>query len=138
VRIVLDTNIVISGLLWNGPSHELLANLDLNSVALYSSFPMLAELAKVLHRTKLARQIASSQSSPEQLLDRYVHSVTLVVPQETGRLAPDVDDDMVIGTAMAASADFLITGDAPLLSVRRYEGGEISTVREMLQRFAIK
>ena len=48
------------------------------------------------------------------------------------RLAPDPDDDVVIGTALAAKADFVVTGDRALLSVREYEGGRIVSVSEAL------
>ena len=48
------------------------------------------------------------------------------------RLAPDPDDDVVIGTALAAKANFVVTGDRALLSVAQYEGGRIVSVSEAL------
>jgi hypothetical protein len=69
----------------------------------------------------------------DQLVDLYVELVALVRPAPTSRLAPDPDDDVVIGTALAAKADYLVTGDKGLLSVEAYEGGRIVTVSEALQ-----
>jgi predicted nucleic acid-binding protein len=57
----------------------------------------------------------------------------LVRPSPTARLAPDPDDDVVIGTARAARADYVVTGDKGLLSVGTYEGGRIVTVSEALE-----
>jgi predicted nucleic acid-binding protein len=48
------------------------------------------------------------------------------------RTAPDPDDDVVIGTALAAKADFVVTGDKPLLSVGEFRGVRIVSVRQAL------
>ena len=57
----------------------------------------------------------------------------MVQPKSVPRIVPDPDDDVVIGTALAASADLAVTGDGGLLSVGAYEGVRIVTVREALQ-----
>jgi hypothetical protein len=49
------------------------------------------------------------------------------------RLAPDPDDDVVIGTAIAANAELIVTGDRTLLAVGVFHGGRIVTVAEALQ-----
>ena len=49
------------------------------------------------------------------------------------RTAPDPDDDVVIGTATAAKAALMVTGDKPLLSVGVCDGGRIVTVSEALE-----
>ena len=49
------------------------------------------------------------------------------------RIAPDPDDDAVIGTAIAAKADSIITGDRSLLSVVKYQGVRIIGVSEAVQ-----
>ena len=66
-------------------------------------------------------------------MDRYSKLASVVVPAKVPRLAPDPDDDVVIGTAIAAQAALIVTGDKPLLSVGVYEGGRIVTVREALE-----
>jgi len=48
----------------------------------------------------------------------------VVRPTPTPRIVSDPDDDVVIGTALAAKADLLVTGDQPLLSVGKYQGCE--------------
>ena len=54
--------------------------------------------------------------------------VAVVRPISISRLASDPDDDVVIGTAIAAKANFVVTGDRTLLSVMEYKGGRIITV----------
>ena len=54
MRIVADTNTVLSGLLWQGPPHRLLDLARERKVSLYTSVTLLAELAEVIARDKFA------------------------------------------------------------------------------------
>jgi predicted nucleic acid-binding protein len=47
-------------------------------------------------------------------------------------VAPDDEDDLVLGTAVAAEADFLVTGDKGFLAVREFRGVRIVTADEFL------
>lgn len=49
------------------------------------------------------------------------------------RIAPDPDDDAVIGTALAAKADLIVTGDRPLLLVTAYQGVRIISVSDAVR-----
>ncbi len=62
----------------------------------------------------------------------------VVRPTASPRIAPDPDDDVVIGTALAAKADLLVTGDRMLLSVAAHQGTRIVSVAEALQALAAK
>ena len=59
----------------------------------------------------------------DELVDRYAALTEMVRPTPTTRIAPDPDDDVVIGTALAAAVDLIVTGDQALLSVGAYRGG---------------
>ena len=120
MRLVLDTNVVASALLWHGPPRQLLDLARTEDVSLFSSLPLLAELTGSLSRSKFEKKIAASQLSVDQLVDLYAELVALMRPISTSRLAPDPDDDVVIGPALAAKADLLVTGDRTLLSVAEY------------------
>ncbi|MGC4060020.1 MAG: hypothetical protein QM749_03855 [Aquabacterium sp.] len=54
-------------------------------------------------------------------------------PTPTPRIAPDPDDDVVIGTGFAAKADLIVTGYKPLLSVNEYQGLRLIGVSQALQ-----
>jgi putative PIN family toxin of toxin-antitoxin system len=102
-------------------------------VRLFTSAPLLAELTEVLLRPKFERKIAASLLSVDQLVDLYTELAALVRPASVPRIAPDPDDDVVIGTALSAKAHFIVTGDGPLLSVEGYESGRIVSVSEAVQ-----
>jgi len=136
MRLVLDTNVVASALLWDGPPRLLLRTGPHENIVLLSSAPLLAELTDILSRPKFEQKIAASLLSVDQLVDLYAELVSLVRPALVPRLAPDPDDDVVIGTAIAAKAEFIVTGDKALLSVADFEGGRIVSVREALEAVA--
>ena len=132
MRLVLDTNVVASALLWDGAPRRLLAFGRGETVRLFTSTPLLAELTEILIRPKFAKKIEASLLSVDQLVDLYGELAMVVRPTSVSRVASDPDDDVVIGTALAAKADYLVTGDKALLSIGEYEGGRIISVSEAL------
>lgn len=130
MRLVLDTNVVASALLWGGVPRLLLQAARERRVALFTSTPLLAELTDILGRPKFAKKIEASMLSLDQLVDHYRELTIVVRPTPVSGIAPDPDDDVVIGTALAAKADWIVTGDQPLLSVAMYQGIQIVSVSE--------
>lgn len=133
MRLVLDTNVVASAVLWGGVPRMLLQAGRENRVELFTSAALLAELTDILGRRKFDKKIAASTLTVDQLVDRYAALAALVRPTPTPRIAPDPDDDMVIGAALAAKADWVVTGDKPLLSVAQYQGVRIVSVSKALE-----
>ena len=133
MRLMLDTNVVASALLWGGVPVLLLQAARERRVALFTSTPWLAELTHILGRRKFDKKIAASMLSIDPIVDRHAELAVLVRPAAVPRIAPDPNDDVVIGTALAAKADWITTGDRPLLSVGEYEGVRIIGVSDAVQ-----
>lgn len=93
---------------------------------------MLAELTDILARPKFEKKIAASLLPVDQLVDGYAALTQLVRPTPTPRIVADPDDDVVVGTAIAAKADLLVTGDRGLLDVGTYQGIRIVSVAEVI------
>ena len=70
MRLVLDTNVVASALLWGGMPRLLLLAARERRVELFTSTPLLAELTDILGRRKFEKKIAASMLSADQLVDR--------------------------------------------------------------------
>lgn len=132
MRLVLDTNVVASAVLWGGGPRLLLQAGRERRVRLFTSAALLSELTDILTRPKFDKKIAASRLTIDQLVDRYVMLAGLVRPAPMPRIAPDADDDVVIGTALAARSDLLVTGDKTLLSVEAYQGVRIVGVSHAL------
>ena len=63
MRLVLDTNTVVSALLWEGVPKRLLTMVQDKGVSLFTSEPLIAELADVLSRRKFERQLVAGLKS---------------------------------------------------------------------------
>jgi len=136
LRLVLDTNIVVAGLLWNGPPRRLLEASIAGEVELYSSAVLLDELAHTLGYSKFAARIDSFGTSIAALVAQYTALVSLVAPASVPRVvANDADDDHVIAAAVAARAELIVTGDRKhLLPIGSHQGIAIVTSREVIDR----
>lgn len=135
MRLVLDTNIVISGLLWSGPPAQLLEAAQANEVELFTTRQLLAELTRVLHRTKFANAIVASRLSIEELVLGYADLATVIEPSSIApTITADPDDDQVLACGLAAKTDLIVSGDKHLLSLKQYQGMPIVTAAEALQR----
>ena len=118
----------LSAILWGGTPRLLLQAAREKRIDLFSSTPMLAELTDILGRHKFANKIAASGLTIDQLVDGYAQLAALVHSSPVPRIAPDPDDDVVIGTAIAAKAELIVTGDKPLLTVIEHQGVKIVSV----------
>lgn len=138
-RIVIDTNIVLSGLLWRGPPHGLLNQVGRNpGMQLFSSPALLDELADVLTRPSLTKRLHQIHMTTHAVLADYVRVVTVVQPQAlTQPVCRDPDDDEVLALALSAQADVIVSGDKDLLVLQSFEGIEIISAAEALQRLGV-
>jgi uncharacterized protein len=134
VRLVLDTNIVVSGLLWRqAPAHLIDAALQ-GRIELFTSEALLLELSDVLPRAKFARRVAASRLTIPQLIARFAVLAQSVVPASISCVARDPDDDHVLACALAASVDLIVSGDSELLNMKAYQGIPIVSPAEALAR----
>jgi putative PIN family toxin of toxin-antitoxin system len=134
VRLVLDTNTVVSGLLWkNAPSRLIDVALH-GRIELFTTQPLLLELEDVLPRQKLARRVAASGLSVAQLVARYALLARSVAPAIIKPISVDPDDDQVLACALAAQTELIVSGDGDLLNLKTYQRIPIVTVAEALRR----
>ena len=95
MRLVLDTHVVASAVLWGGVPRLLLQAAREKRVELFTSTALPAELTNILGRRKFDKKIAASTLTVDQIVDRYAALAALVRPTPTPRIAPDPDDDVV-------------------------------------------
>lgn len=135
MRIVADTNTVVSGLLWHGAPRELIDAARARQVTLVTSAALLAELAEVLGRDKFVVRLRQARVSARALVEGYAGIVHLVdAAPLAGPVSRDPDDDEVLACAATAHATAIVSGDDDLLSLRRYQDIPILTAAEALRR----
>lgn len=138
MRLVLDTNIVVSGLLSDGTPARLLDAAQADQAELFTTRQLLAELTRILRRAKFADAIAASGLSLEELVLGYAELAVVIEPLPiTLTVAADPDDDQVLACAAAARPELIASGDKHLLSLKQYQGIPIVTAAEALQRLSV-
>ena len=80
MRAIIDTNVLLSGLLWHGAPHRLIEAVRTGAVGLVSSPALLAELAEVIGRAKFDVVLERSNTSREQTLDEVQRLAEVVEP----------------------------------------------------------
>ena len=129
VRVVLDTNVLVSAFRNKGKSRSLLSGLmEKHEVVLSSQ--ILAELADVLSRDKF--NVTNAQI--DKFLSILVRYAVVVPVQSTSIILEDPDDDVILDTAFCGKAEYIVSGDKHLLKIVRYRNVEILSVNDFLQK----
>lgn len=123
MRAVVDTNVLISGLLWRGPPHTLVLRIREGALTLVSSPVLIAEFADVINRPKFKAILARIGTDPKQAVASFRRVAEIVDPSPLRLpVSRDPDDDAVLAAAVASRADFIVSGDADLLTLVAYRG----------------
>jgi putative PIN family toxin of toxin-antitoxin system len=88
VRAVIDTNVLLSGLLWRGPPHALIEHARAGMLTVVSSPALLAELAEVIARVKFQTILARSNTNPERMLAELQQLAEIVRPISSSPATP--------------------------------------------------
>jgi putative PIN family toxin of toxin-antitoxin system len=120
-RLVLDSNVWISGALWTGVPHRIIRLIERNEALAFATPSMLDEVREALGRPKFAARFRVLESSPSEIMEALTEMVTVVAE---GRVLPvvlrDPEDDKVLACVVSSNADCLISGDRHVLDLERY------------------
>ena len=131
LRIVLDSNVIISGFLFGGPPARLLEHALDNSMLCFTSQPILDEVREVLQRPKFGLSSDQALSLIEELHDLC----EVVTPKRRVRaITEDPDDNVILECASEAGAEVIVSGDAHLLDLGRWEGIHILSPADAMKR----
>jgi putative PIN family toxin of toxin-antitoxin system len=129
-HVVLDTNVLISAMLFGGPPREILEMIVAGAVDCSLSLPILDELTEVLQRPKFG---FSSQQAMI-VVEEFSALCSIVSPSERiCVISADPDDDRILECALEAQADIIVSGDAHLLGLGRHKGIRILSPSEFLR-----
>ena len=130
MRIVLDSNVLLGAFATSGVCQ------DLYQICLAQHELVLSEFILLEVRKHMPRVIRGSEEQSEAIVDSIRRNADIIDPADVPVGAcRDPNDLPVLGTALAAQADFLITGDADLLELGDFQGIPIISPRGFYERF---
>ena len=134
MRVVLDTNILVSAFVFPGGTPEVLFRAVLEGrITLITSPALLAEFGRVLEA-----KFGWEPERGREAVALVARNATIVRPTDTLHVVDDdPDDDRVLEAAMAGEAEGIVSGDRHLLRIRSWEGIAILKPAELLKRLDI-
>jgi hypothetical protein len=132
LRVVLDTNVLVSGLIMLGKPRELLSIIARREATLVLSKEILNEFTKVMRRNKLTEHVTEEQV--ERFIENIERIAEFVELESHLEVVNDPKDDFVINTAIDGRADLIVSGDHHLLSLKEFKGIKIASVDEAVRK----
>jgi putative PIN family toxin of toxin-antitoxin system len=128
VRVLLDTNVIISAILFGGIPNDVLRRGLAGEFELVTGRALLDELERILReRFEFPPEAASFVRGDLEL------AAEIAAPQEIERVSRDAADDVVLAVAKAGRVDRIVTGDRDLLSLARHGSAEIISPRQFVE-----
>lgn len=138
MRIVLDTNVLISALIsGDGPPGRVLAAVKRGRLMLVTSEAQLAELRTVVGRERLRPYIRAEEA--EDLIRNLAAIGEVAGNLPTVSVSPDPDDNVILATAIAGQADLIVSGDKKhMLALGQVDGIPIVPAAAAADRLALR
>jgi len=132
MRVVCDTNVLISGVLFGGKPRELLRLCSSGKVTNVTSPALLKEVETVLIRPKFGL----NDEQVYGIIRLFRDTFSIVRPEiSLSVITADPDDNRVLEAASAAQAEAIISGDAHLLDPGHWNGIPILTPAAFLEEY---
>lgn len=132
MRVVIDTNVYVSGSLWKGKEAKIIDLCISRSLENFTSFSIMDEIERVLHYGKFQL----TEFEVEQLMKIYVSFSRIVKPNVEIRIIEnDPSDNKFLECAMESRSSVLITGDLHLLQLTEFASVRIMNANSFLEEF---
>lgn len=132
MKVVFDTNILVSAMLWRGTPYRCLLAIRAGLAELVLSPPIIEEFRGVL-----SKKFAMTKEEAEENIAVVLESSTLIeIPGTLRVVTDDPEDDKFIETALVTGAQWLVSGDKHLLRLGGYRGIKVISARAFLDMLA--
>lgn len=137
MRVVLDTNVLVSALLFRGRLGSISDAIQDGSFTPCFTASTFRELEHVLQYPRFEKQFKKEGIQIADVI-RVVaaHSLIFPDPDVVPRIVKDIPDNFVLATAMIANARYIVTGDMGLLRLKEYNGIPIVAPAQYLHLFS--
>jgi putative PIN family toxin of toxin-antitoxin system len=131
MRVVFDTNVIVSALLFENstPAQAFFATLKSGEVLL--SAPLAEEISRIIYHPKFDRYLTDEQRA--DFITALVEASALVEIKDTITICRDPKDNMILELAVSGKAEVIVTGDADLLVLNPFEQISILSPKDFLE-----
>lgn len=133
--IVLDTNVLISAAfgIENSIPNKIHQALKRQEFILITSFEILQEIEEVLNREKIVQMTKMTKVEIKKFMQDLI-DIAFIVPGDVvvQVVEKDPDDDKFIAAAVEGKADYVVSGDIPLLNLKEYQRIKILSPKDFL------
>jgi putative PIN family toxin of toxin-antitoxin system len=135
MRVVVDTNVALSGLLWHGPPNQILKWAREGILEVLACEETIAELKRALKYKRFSNRLSTLQTTPAEVLAYYMNLVLFVPtpPSIPEQIIEDPFDNLFLALASEKRARLIISGDRHLLELEEYDHIQIITPSEACQ-----
>lgn len=125
IKAVIDTNVILSGILWGGVPRKLIEALIQQQYISLVSEEILNELSATFTREKFTAEFIRIKQTPHDAIRMYqLHTVfvqSVSIESLAENAVRDPKDRMIIACAIAGQADYIVSGDKDLTDLGRYQ-----------------
>ena len=138
-RVVVDTNVLISGLfgITDSPSSKILQAIRNKNLILVTSPTILEEIKDVLSRKRITKLTKMKQNEQADFVEELIERSDVTVGKQLSSIVGrDARDDKFLACAVEGNAEYIISGDKDLLTLKEFKGITIISPREFVNLIA--
>jgi uncharacterized protein len=134
MKIVLDTNILVSGTFWGGNSSRIIDLIDSGKIELVLSEEIIKEYNSVINREEILDKIKNKDLILNKSIQKIIKDSNIVNPtQQLDLIKEDPDDNKILECALYGNVDYIISNDGHLLKIKEFNEFKIITPEEFLE-----
>lgn len=133
IKLVLDSNVIISAIVFGGKPRKILNFIIEGRLALCLSKAVIDEVLEILGKKfKYTQKMLF-------VIENELMSVSLITEPdiEINYITEDEDDNKILECAVSAECDYIVSGDSHLLSIGKYKSIEIKSVADFLTQLGL-
>ncbi|TET92586.1 MAG: putative toxin-antitoxin system toxin component, PIN family [Desulfobacteraceae bacterium] len=132
MRVVVDTNVIVSGLLWGGPPNQILKWARDGVLEILNCEEITNELRNIIQYKRFSQRLSDLSISPNEVIAYFMNLVTFVPTPEfiPEAIHEDLFDNIFLALASESKAHLIISGDKHLLDLEAYDDIQIVTPSE--------
>lgn len=134
MKIIPDTNVLISATFWDGNESEIIRRAEAGEIQIFISPDILDEFEDVLLWDKFELKIEEMNKTVEEVIGKLMSIAIMVKPKKAVNVVRhDPDDNKILECAIEAEADYIISGDRHLLDLKEFKHIKIIRAWQLLE-----